>query len=134
KTGGRAAALMSRAATALQRETPTPPPAPPQPPGRAARNQPQQPMPVEIHNPAPTPLTLAQKALAPAIAPLETTFIVLVVTIFILFQREDLRDRLISVFGSDDLHRTPKVQAAHHDHAGNDGGEAVQRRRAWRKH
>ncbi|WP_395063481.1 AI-2E family transporter [Paraburkholderia silvatlantica] len=106
KTVGRADSLMSRAATALQRVTPTPPPAPPQPRGRAARNQPQQPMPVEIHTPAPTPLTLAQKALAPAIAPLETTFIVLVVTIFILFQREDLRDRLISVFGSDDLHRT----------------------------
>ncbi|WP_081771519.1 AI-2E family transporter [Paraburkholderia nodosa] len=106
KTVGRADSLMSRAATALQRVTPTPPPAPPQPRGRAARNQPQQPMPVEVHTPAPTPLTLAQKALAPAIAPLETTFIVLVVTIFILFQREDLRDRLISVFGSDDLHRT----------------------------
>jgi predicted PurR-regulated permease PerM len=106
KTVGRADSLMSRAATALQRVTPTPPPAPPQPRGRAARNQPQQPMPVEVHNPSPTPLQLAQKALAPAVAPLETGFIVLVVTIFILFQREDLRDRLISVFGSDDLHRT----------------------------
>ncbi|WP_199272478.1 AI-2E family transporter [Paraburkholderia acidisoli] len=106
KTVGRADSLMTRAATALQRVTPTSPPAPPQPRGRAARNQPQQPMPVEVHTPAPTPLQLAQRALAPAVAPLETGFIVLVVTIFILFQREDLRDRLISVFGSDDLHRT----------------------------
>ncbi|WP_420800144.1 AI-2E family transporter [Paraburkholderia tagetis] len=106
KTVGRADSLMSRAATELQRITPTPPPAPPQPRGRAARNQPQQPMPVEVHTPAPTPLQLARKAFAPAIAPLETGFIVLVVTIFILLQREDLRDRLISVFGSDDLHRT----------------------------
>ncbi|PVX84873.1 AI-2E family transporter [Paraburkholderia unamae] len=106
KTVGRADSLMSRAAATLQRVTPTPPPAPPQPRGRAARNQPQQPMPVEVHTPAPTPLQLAQKALAPAVAPLETGFIVLVVTIFILFQREDLRDRLISVFGSNDLHRT----------------------------
>ncbi|SDC51538.1 AI-2E family transporter [Paraburkholderia lycopersici] len=106
KTVGRADSLMSRAATALQRVTPTPPPAPLQPRGRAARNQPQQPTPVEVHTPAPTPLQLAQRALAPVVAPLETGFIVLVVTIFILFQREDLRDRLISVFGSDDLHRT----------------------------
>ncbi len=106
KTVGRADSLMTRAAVALQRVTPTPPPAPPQPRGRAARNQPQQPMPVEVHTPAPTPLQLAQRAFSPVIAPLETGFIVLVVTIFILLQREDLRDRLISVFGSDDLHRT----------------------------
>ncbi|MEM5327173.1 AI-2E family transporter [Paraburkholderia sp. JHI2823] len=106
KTVGRADSLMARAAATLQRVTPTPPPAPLQPRGRAARNQPQQPMPVEVHTPAPTPLQLAQRALAPALAPLETGFIVLVVTIFILFQREDLRDRLISVFGSEDLHRT----------------------------
>ena len=106
KTVGRADSLMARAAATLQRVTPTPPPAPLQPRGRAARNQPQQPMPVEVHTPAPTPLQIAQRALAPALAPLETSFIVLVVTIFILFQREDLRDRLISVFGSDDLHRT----------------------------
>lgn len=106
KTVGRADSLMTRAATALQRITPTPPPAPPQPRGRAARNQPQPPMQVEVHTPAPTPMQLARRAFAPAIAPLETGFIVLVVTIFILFQREDLRDRLISVFGSDDLHRT----------------------------
>jgi hypothetical protein len=33
-------------------------------------------------------------------------FIVMVVTIFILLQREDLRDRLIRLFGSRDLHRT----------------------------
>lgn len=106
KTVGRADLLMSRAATALQRVTPAPPPLLPPPHGRAARNAPAVPTPVEVHTPAPTPLQLAQRAFAPVIAPLETGFIVLVVTIFILLQREDLRDRLISVFGSDDLHRT----------------------------
>ncbi len=106
KTVRRADGLMSRAATALQRVTPTTPPPPPQPRGRAARNAPQQPTPVEVHNPAPTPMQLAQRAISPIIEPIETGFIVLVVTIFILLQREDLRDRLISVFGSDDLHRT----------------------------
>ncbi|WP_233805453.1 AI-2E family transporter [Paraburkholderia sp. HP33-1] len=105
KTVGRADSLMSSAATALQRMAPSRP-APPHPTGRAARNAPQVPQQVEVHEPAPTPVQLAQRALSPAIAPIETTFIVLVVTIFILLQREDLRDRLISLFGSRDLHRT----------------------------
>jgi predicted PurR-regulated permease PerM len=105
KTVGRADSLMSRAAVALQRVAPSKP-NPPRPTGRAARNAPAVPQPVEVHEPAPTPLQLAQRALSPAIAPIETTFIVLVVTIFILLQREDLRDRLISLFGSRDLHRT----------------------------
>ncbi|MGF6552851.1 AI-2E family transporter [Paraburkholderia youngii] len=105
KTVGRADSLMSSAASALQRMAPSRP-APPRPTGRAARNAPQVPQQVEVHEPAPTPVQLAQRALTPAIAPIETTFIVLVVTIFILLQREDLRDRLISLFGSRDLHRT----------------------------
>lgn len=105
KTVGRADSLLSRTATALQRLAPSPP-RPPRPTGRAARNAPPVPQPVEVHEPSPTPLQLAQRALSPAIAPIETTFIVLVVTIFILLQREDLRDRLISLFGSRDLHRT----------------------------
>jgi predicted PurR-regulated permease PerM len=105
KTVGRADSLMSSAASALQRMAPVRP-APPRPTGRAARNAPQVPQQVEVHEPAPTPVQLAQRALTPAIAPIETTFIVLVVTIFILLQREDLRDRLISLFGSRDLHRT----------------------------
>ncbi|MDE1180129.1 AI-2E family transporter [Paraburkholderia sp.] len=104
KTVGRADILMSRAAATLQRVAPSRPA--PRPTGRAARNAPPAPTPVEVHEPAPTPLQLAQRAFSPAVAPLETTFIVLVVTIFILLQREDLRDRLISLFGSHDLHRT----------------------------
>ena len=38
--------------------------------------------------------------------PLITTTIVLIASIFILLQREDLRDRMIRLFGSSDLHRT----------------------------
>ncbi|MGA3248672.1 MAG: AI-2E family transporter, partial [Paraburkholderia sp.] len=105
KTVGRADVLLGRAALTLQRVAPSRPAAP-RSFGRASRNAPQAPMPVEVHEPALTPMQLAQRAFSPAIAPLETTFIVLVVTIFILLQREDLRDRLISLFGSRDLHRT----------------------------
>ncbi len=40
------------------------------------------------------------------VSPLATLAAIFVVAIFILLQREDLRDRLISLFGSGDLHRT----------------------------
>ncbi|MGF6753462.1 AI-2E family transporter [Paraburkholderia sp. GAS334] len=103
KTVGRADVWLSRAASTLQRVAPSRPA--PRVTGRPARGTPAVPMPVEVHEPVPTPLELAQRAFSPAIAPIETTFIVLVVTIFILLQREDLRDRLISLFGSSDLHR-----------------------------
>jgi predicted PurR-regulated permease PerM len=105
KTVGRADVLLGRAALTLQRVAPSRPAAP-RSFGKASRNAPPAPMPVEVHEPALTPMQLAQRAFSPVVAPLETTFIVLVVTIFILLQREDLRDRLISLFGSRDLHRT----------------------------
>jgi predicted PurR-regulated permease PerM len=77
--------------------------------GTAARStEPGQnpPIPVEVHQPDPGPLEIAQRVLAPVLNPLETTLIVLIVSIFILLQREDLRDRLIRLFGANDLHRT----------------------------
>ncbi len=66
----------------------------------------QRPTPVEIREPALTPFALARNLLSPIIHPLATTGIVLIVVVFILLQREDLRDRLIRLFGSSDLHRT----------------------------
>jgi predicted PurR-regulated permease PerM len=63
-------------------------------------------MPVEVREPEPTPVQLAQRIISPIVAPLLTTAIVFIVAIFILLQREDLRDRLIRLFGSSDLHRT----------------------------
>jgi hypothetical protein len=44
--------------------------------------------------------------LSPVAQPLATAGIVIVVLLFILMQREDLRDRLIRLAGSSDLHRT----------------------------
>ena len=64
------------------------------------------PMPVEVHQPEPTPVEIAERLIAPIVDPLSTTAIVLIVTIFVLLQREDLRDRMIRLFGSSDLHRT----------------------------
>jgi predicted PurR-regulated permease PerM len=51
-------------------------------------------------------LALAERYLSTALLPLATVGIVFVVAIFILLQREDLRDRLIRLFGATDLHRT----------------------------
>ncbi|HEY8383281.1 MAG TPA: AI-2E family transporter [Microvirga sp.] len=64
------------------------------------------PLPVEVHEPDATPLQMARSVLVPLLGPLATTGIVFVVLIFILLQREDLRDRMIRLFGSNDLHRT----------------------------
>ena len=64
------------------------------------------PIPVEVHQPSPTPLELAQRVVRPVLSPVETIAIVFVFAIFILLQQEDLRDRMIRLFGSGDLHRT----------------------------
>jgi len=61
---------------------------------------------VEVAPPKTTPFSVAQTILQPIIGPLETTLIVLIVAVFVLMQKEDLRDRFIRVFGSGDLHRT----------------------------
>src|SRR3954447_6163526 len=42
------------------------------------------PIPVEVHQPDPGPMEIAQRVLAPVLNPLETTLIVLIVSIFIL--------------------------------------------------
>lgn len=61
---------------------------------------------VQVQEPEVSPLTLARKVLGPVVEPLTTVGIVLVVVIFLLLQREDLRNRMIRLFGSSDLHRT----------------------------
>ena len=64
------------------------------------------PVPVVVQDPPSSPLRLVQQVLEPVLSPLETIGIVFIVAIFILLQREDLRGRLIRLFGSNDLLRT----------------------------
>ncbi|WP_453944501.1 AI-2E family transporter [Bradyrhizobium sp. USDA 372] len=52
------------------------------------------------------PLSLLEKYLSPVLSPFATFGIIVVVAIFVLLQKEDLRDRMIRLFGSTDLHRT----------------------------
>ncbi|MBA1155571.1 AI-2E family transporter [Microvirga mediterraneensis] len=68
--------------------------------------EPSGPLPVEVHEPEPTPFQMARDVLLPVLGPLATMGIVFVVLVFILMQREDLRDRMIRLFGASDLHRT----------------------------
>ncbi len=63
-------------------------------------------VPVTIEQGPPSALSLLDRFLGPVFGPLETVGIVIVVSIFVLLQQEDLRDRLIRLFGSSDLHRT----------------------------
>lgn len=64
------------------------------------------PVPVEVHQPEPTPFEVLERIAVPVLAPLGSLGIILVVAVFILMQMEDLRDRMIRLFGSNDLHRT----------------------------
>ena len=64
------------------------------------------PQPVEVEEPSPSAFVLAQRVLAPVLGPLGTVGIIFIVAIFLLLQQEDLRDRMIRLFGSGDLHRT----------------------------
>ncbi|MCI0152050.1 AI-2E family transporter [Paraburkholderia sediminicola] len=103
-TLGRADTLLAMTSNALKRFTP---------PSREAHRTDDPvsangsvPLPVEVHEPTLSPIDLAQRYLSAVVSPLATAGIVLVVTIFILLERERLRDRMIRLFGSGDLHRT----------------------------
>jgi predicted PurR-regulated permease PerM len=63
-------------------------------------------VPVEIRAAPETALAEVKSYVVPALEPVETILLVLIFTIFILFQKEDLRDRLIRLMGTADLHRT----------------------------
>ena len=63
------------------------------------------PLEVVVRNREPTGLELYQSIATRLLPPLATAGIVLLIVVFILLQREDLRDRLIRLFGSNDPQR-----------------------------
>ena len=71
------------------------------PPGQEAK-----PIPVEVRQPPPTALESIAALISPLLRPLTTTGIIAIFVIFILLQREDLRNRLIKLAGSHDLQKT----------------------------
>lgn len=68
-----------------------------------------EPIPVQIQEPELAPLQLLQSVIGPLIGPLATSGVVIVFVIFMLLQREDLRDRFIRLAGASDLHRTTQA-------------------------
>ena len=68
--------------------------------------RPQAPVPVELRQPDPGALESLRTLISPLVHPLATTGIIIIFVIFILLQREDLRNRIIRLAGSYDLQRT----------------------------
>ena len=98
----------TEALNGLERELTNPPPehaaetalTPP------VEGNPDKPIPVEVREPAPKPLELFQRIAGTVLPPLLTAGIVILFVIFILLQREDLRDRAIRLLGASDMQRT----------------------------
>jgi predicted PurR-regulated permease PerM len=81
-------------------------PVTPSPLGSSAGPRVVTPVPVEVLQPDPGALESLRSLIAPLVSPLATTGIIVIFVIFILIQREDLRNRLIRLAGSRDLQRT----------------------------
>jgi predicted PurR-regulated permease PerM len=64
------------------------------------------PIPVEIKQPDPGALTTLAAIIEPLLSPLTRTGIVVIFVVFILLQREDLRNRVVRLAGSGDIQRT----------------------------
>ncbi len=78
-------------------------------PGNAPGAKPQaapKPVVVEIRTQENTPLHIVEGIVGPLLEPLATTGIVIIFVVFILLQKEDLRDRFIRLAGARDLRRT----------------------------
>ncbi len=69
---------------------------------------PPDPLPVEVIE-SRSPIAMLQDLVLPLVSPIATTGLVVVVVIFMLLEREELRDRFIRLVGSNDLHRTTQV-------------------------
>jgi predicted PurR-regulated permease PerM len=94
------------------------PPAGEAPPA-APSSAPALPIPVEVHQPQLSPLQVVERVLGSVWVPLETAGIVLVVLVFVLLERESVRDRFIRLAGPSDLRATTLVL--------NDAGERLSR-------
>lgn len=64
------------------------------------------PLPVEIRQPPPGTLGTLSTVMAPLLHPLATLGIVFIFVLFILLQREDLRNRFVRLAGAHDIQRT----------------------------
>jgi predicted PurR-regulated permease PerM len=75
----------------------------------AGTSPPPAPIPVEVHQPPANPVEIVGEFAGGMLRPLATAGIIVVFVIFFLVEREDMRDRLIRLFGSEDVHRTTEA-------------------------
>ncbi|MFL6799805.1 MAG: AI-2E family transporter [Xanthobacteraceae bacterium] len=97
----RAADVLQDLGKELNKPAPSGPVASAPAPGQDAK-----PIPVEVRQPPPTPLENLAALISPLLRPLTTTGIMAIFVVFILFQREDLRNRFIKLAGAYDLQKT----------------------------
>lgn len=76
--------------------------------GPEAAQQPQKPVPVEVITKE-SPVEILRNVIVPLVSPFATAGLIIVVVIFMLLEREDLRDRFIRLVGAGDLHRTTEA-------------------------
>jgi predicted PurR-regulated permease PerM len=105
---GRASSMIKDLRTAIATTGQNPNQAPPNASTESLSRE-QKPISVEIREPALAPLQLIQSIVGPLLGPLATAGIVIIFLVFILLQREDLRDRFIRLAGAGDLQRTTQV-------------------------
>ena len=83
--------------------------APEKPEAAGEREAPPEPVLVQVQRPAPTPMQTLREIGGPLVAPIATAGLVVVFVIFMLLQREDLRDRIIRLVGAGDVARTTEA-------------------------
>ncbi|MER9232187.1 AI-2E family transporter [Mesorhizobium sp. M0622] len=101
--GGGIISRLSRVIERVGQELDRPEPAQP-----SADQPPREPIPVEIVA-RERPLEVLQNLIGPLLSPLASAGLIIVVVIFMLLEREDLRDRFIRLVGYGDLHRTTEA-------------------------
>ena len=70
-------------------------------------------IPVEVHEPSGSALQTLRNLITPLLSPIATTVLIVVFVVFMLVQREDLRNRLIRLTGSTDIpHTTAAIDDA----------------------
>ena len=76
---------------------------------KRAAAQPRPPLPVLVEQPSPGPLEIMRRVVGPLLRPLALAGLVLIFTIMMLYDWEDLRDRVFRLAGADDLQRTTQA-------------------------
>jgi len=75
----------------------------------SGEGEPVKPVLVRVQSPAPTPLETLRNVGGPLIAPFATAGLVVVLVIFMLLQREDLRDRVLRLVGGREVARATEA-------------------------